>query len=337
MINCPNCGGLNGNGNPTCSFCGASLINNPIDPNLVNIQSTDSFVEPIYDNQDMGAFAEQPTYNSNSLPEAFPDSGDNANTEIDPFIDAYIKKNADKIKTKGFSIWAFLFGGIYIWYRKMYKLLLIYIGLVFVVTSLLALLGLPMLAFIPPLAFSIFAGIKFKELYLKDVVAKVATIKSDNSEELPENIMLICSRKGGTTIVPIIVFILLSVATAGLTSYLALFSPSGDTSLRKREAMAEDASLIIEAVRSNMITAEVNDNVKIYDIDELKDLSGSQLSISPFSKNYVYAKVQAIKTIDGTYIYKICLIDEDKNGFGYTNEVSLSANSVLEGTAPDAC
>ena len=41
--------------------------------------------------------------------------------------------------------------------------------------------------------------------------------------------------------------------------------------------------------------------------------------------------------MDGSYIYRVCMIDEERNGFGYTNEVSLSADSVLEGTAPDGC
>ncbi len=341
MINCPNCGGLNGNGNPTCSFCGASLINNSIDPNLVNIQSTDRFVEPTYDNQDMGAFAGQPAYVPNSMPESFPDAEENANSETDYFVDAYIKKNVDKIKTKGFSIWAFLFGGIYIWYRKMYKLLLIYIGLNFVISSLFTLLGISMLAFIPSLAFNVFLGIKFKELYLKDVTAKVAAIKSNNSEELPEKIALICSKKGGTTIIPMIVgpILLITIIALVVVAFTLLVKgpDGGGNSYTKKAEMYEKASLLIDAVRADMLTNSIKDNTKIYDINDLNDILDSKLSLSPFGKNYVYAKVQAIKTMDGSYIYRVCMIDEERNGFGYTNEVSLSADSVLEGTAPDGC
>ena len=160
MINCPNCGGLNGNGNPTCSFCGAPLLNNSVDPNFNSgIQVPDNnFVEPAYDNQNMGDFAEQPVYNQDMNQQTFYAPVDDIPND-DILEDAYIKKNVDKIKAGGFSIWAFLFGGAYVWYRKMYKLLFVCIGISIIAGLVSTIFHLYYAAVIIPLAFDIFLGI----------------------------------------------------------------------------------------------------------------------------------------------------------------------------------
>ena len=344
MINCPNCGGLNGSGNPNCSFCGAPLVGNSVDPNFNNIQTVqsiqsyqapDNFVEPVYDNSDMGEFAgQQPAYNPNNQDVFSAPAGDMSNDEM--LINAYIKKNVDKLKAGGFSIWAFLFGGVYVWYRKMYKLLLIWMGISLVTGTIFTMLGIPFVSAIVALAFNIFIGIKFKDLYLKDVGVKVATIKSKHSEESPENIAAICSKKGGTTIVPIILFVILSIA---IPAAVILILPNlfGNGNGDKKQMMYEKAGSLIEAVRADMLINEIKDPSRVYDIDDLNEISEDPLTISPYGKNYIYARVQAVKVMDGSYIYRVCLIDEGKNGFSYTNESTLSVDSVLEGNAPDIC
>ena len=340
MINCPNCGGLNGSGNPNCSFCGVPLLNNSVDPNFnSSIKTPDNtFIEPVYDGQDVGENSNQVVYDQNANQEVFYSPADDMSND-DMLVNAYIKKNVDKIKAGGFSIWAFLFGAIYVWYRKMYILLLIWFGMSLISEAIFSALELYYVSFVPVLIFNIFLGIKFKELYLKDVGVKVATIKSKNAEESPENLALICLKKGGTTIVPVILFGVVSLVILVLIILLiipTLTGSEGDTT-EKKETMVEEANLVIEAARTDMVTNEVKDNSKVYDITDLNEILESPLSISPFGKNYVYAKVQAVKIMDGSYIYKVCLIDEDRNGFGYTNEVNLSFESVLEGTAPDGC
>ena len=338
MINCPNCGGLNGYGNPNCSFCGASLINNPVEQNTNTMPQPEVFVEQVYDNQDMGEFAQEPIYDPNINPEV---TGLDLNNVDDVLVNAYIKKNVDKIKTSGFSIWAFLFGWIYVWYRKMHKLLLIWFGMNIVVSALVGLLVQPTIAaagsFLVSLAFNIFVAIKFKDLYLKNVNNKVAIIKSKNANLSQEQLMAICSKKGGTTVLPIIVLVILSVGLPVLAFLLYSSIWGENTDEQKKEAMVLEAGTLIEVARSDILVNEVKDNVKVYTMEELNDMLETKLLSSPFGNSYSDAKVQAIKTMDGSYVYKVCLIDEGKNGFGYTSEITLSSESVLIGTAPDAC
>lgn len=184
MNNCPNCGSEINSGENFCRKCGTkiSVTQNNIEDNTQQVNNQ----EIITTNQT----AVQPQNNMN---------------DNDDLINSYIGKNADKLKKGGFSPNTFFFGVIYVFYRKMWLLGLIWLAII----SVLSLLLPPLYADIILIIFGIAISVKFKKFYLKHVEKKVNKIKLANPEQPKEQLIKICSKKGGTTIIPVIIAIVL--------------------------------------------------------------------------------------------------------------------------------
>lgn len=120
-------------------------------------------------------------------------------------VDAYIGNNADKIRKGGFSGYTFLFGFFYTLYRKMWLLTVIwYLG------ALMVLLFLPSFSALT-YVINLFICIKFNDLYLKNVRENVNKIKIENSEKSYEELKQICAKKGGTSIVAVIIAVVVYI------------------------------------------------------------------------------------------------------------------------------
>ncbi len=115
-------------------------------------------------------------------------------------LKTYVGSNYGKIKNQKFSVVAFFLNWMYMGYRKFYKLLLIYV----IPMSILSVIfneNLLILIYIP---FSILAGLKFNKWYLDDAKKQINKIKMSNPQASESELISICSKKGGTSIVPVI-------------------------------------------------------------------------------------------------------------------------------------
>lgn len=369
MINCPNCGFLNSEGSAVCGNCGSSLINGTnnsqsLGTPSVNIQYTDNYsnsnfnpngdldINPEFtNNMEVGNMDEN--FNSNQMSqesnyEKVPfdfDSVQNATesnvvvSDDDRFIDSYIGKNVSKVKKAKVSIWAFFFGPLYLWYRKMYKLFGIVLGVNLLVSTIFSLLNIPLATVVIMIIIDLGLGFKFQDLYLKEVNKSVDKIKNSNQEKNEEDIINICSKKGGITIVPMIVGAVLVVMVMVFAIFGGIHSQSGQPASTedKKSSMIDDATRAIAAVRDDVTVNNLNSTSKIYSLDELNQLLETPLDTSSYGVVYTDVKVQATKMLNGNYMYRICMVDENSNGFGYTYENSLSIDIVLEGSAPNSC
>lgn len=127
----------------------------------------------------------------------------NTNQIEDYLIDAYIGKNQEKLKEENFSINTFFLGIYYILYRKMWLLAVLYI-VVIIISSIF----LPTFYNAINFAVGIIISFKFKKMYIKQVREKVEIIKKENSFKSNEELIEICRKKGGTSILAPILYIL---------------------------------------------------------------------------------------------------------------------------------
>jgi len=129
---------------------------------------------------------------NNSMPQ------NNLVNDID-LIDAYIGNNADKLKNGGFSVNTFLFGVLYVLYRKMWLL-----GFAWLAINIIVTMFLPSISTYVTWGANIIISLQFKKLYLNHVTEEVNKIKIENPGKNNSQLMLICSQKGGTTLIPVV-------------------------------------------------------------------------------------------------------------------------------------
>ena len=126
---------------------------------------------------------------------------DNNVIEDEDLISSYVGNNYDIIKQKGFSFPA-LFTSLYLLYRKMYAYFFLYI----VIASILVIFG-PILY----LAMIIMSGFFMNNIYMSFAKNRVYDIKRKNPNASREELKEICARKGGTSIVGPIIYIVIDI------------------------------------------------------------------------------------------------------------------------------
>ncbi len=299
MITCPNCKALNTEGSQVCGACGIQLVNNQNNQNSEQEQSNNNDVELMH---------------------------------------SYIGKNADALLKGGFSWCAFFLGATYIWYRKMYKILIAWIILIVVANGIFGTFKLYFIAIIIQLAATIVIAVKFKDLYIKHVTEEVSIIKRENPGKSQEELNEICKNKGGTTILPIILFIIFDIVLGVFASFfMNVPILSSYFKAARNQAFVDQARIAIDAVKSDVATNGNATNGKTYTINEINSLVSNPLDKSPYGAKYRIANVKLIVPEDADIKYSICLIDEDNNGFGYVLENDLKTTSVKTGDAPLNC
>ena len=194
MNNCPNCGSIVNPGESFCRSCGTKISapQNNIFIDLQESQSNNNQINPTF--QD------------------FSQSHDGGNVDDDELVDAYIGKYADKFRSGGFSGWSFLFGNLYALYRKMWLL-----GVIWVVVTLIAMKFLPSYVTFITGCMNLIVAIQFKKWYLRHAEEEVEKIKAKNPGKTGEQLKMICKKKGGTTIIPIVIAVLLYAAIMYMT------------------------------------------------------------------------------------------------------------------------
>lgn len=338
MINCPNCGSLNSEGSMVCGNCGMNLLmnNNTNDSiNNNNINNNSSEVN--------NSVVIETNQNINGTP-AYEEIGENYTMESnaafsneDLLVDIFIGQNANKIKNSKFSIWAFLFGVMYVLYRKMYKLFAILFGISLITSLIFVFLKLNIFSLIVGGIISIFLGIKFNDLYLKYVSNEINKIRSSNNDD--QEINNICKKKGGVSgLVALCAFVIAASSVIILLPFLTSIKTVNKKVDNAREsAFINHALIAVDAVKNDILANGMEEASKVYTTSDINNLLETKLATSPYGKEYKDISIQVIKTINSSYIYKICMIDTDNNGFGYTYESEISESLVLKGNAPDVC
>jgi hypothetical protein len=209
MNNCPKCGSSVEQGEAFCRVCGTKL---PVpETNFSNdtqqFQQVNQPEQTQMNNQTMNY---QQSITNQSFQGFQQSQNDIMNDDVlnDILIDAYIGKNADRLKNEGFS-WNTLFlGNFYVFYRKMWLL-----GFIWLICSFVALLFSNVNSIISygiNLVVWIFISIQFKKLYLKHVKKQVEKIKTKNPGKTKEQLIMRCSQKGGTSFwIPVVVLFIL--------------------------------------------------------------------------------------------------------------------------------
>lgn len=229
MNSCPNCGSNVNQGEAFCRVCGTKLIL-PQNNSVTNQQpfqeinnQNESNVQQSINNQNfqqtglgVNTTLQGPQQPQNNV-------GYQSNTiSDDDLIDAYIGKNADKLKTGNFSANTLCFGFLYVLYRKMWLLGFLLLAVIVVATMFLP----SIVSFVFCLS-NIAFSLQFKKIYLKHVKEQVDKIKTENTGKTREQLMMLCSQKGGTTLVPVIIFIILDAILIFLVN-LGSYETIGD-------------------------------------------------------------------------------------------------------------
>lgn len=230
MNNCKKCGSLLNPGDVFCGTCGTQVSFGQNESNNMgrqinqNIQPTNNAV-----NQSMPNQQNQSVPNTQSIQEininnanqymsnmqnlnmsnGMPNSNFIQNkANIDEILlDAYIGKNADKIKNTKFSFPFFFFSYIYAYYRKMWAF-----GTLILVLLIIVILSLSKFSFnlVTLLVLIFVLSFAFKNIYLSNARKKVQKIKTNNPNATPEQLITICQNKGGTTWVPVIIILVIN-------------------------------------------------------------------------------------------------------------------------------
>ncbi len=202
-MKCNNCGNEIKPGDKFCTACGSAITSNQeVNNSVINTEPETKTIEQTPDEE---------------------------------LIKAYIGKNYEKISQKSFSLPAFFLTSIYLLYRKLYIYTLI------LIIGSIVLSFIPLISLISSLLISIVLGLKFNEIYLEEVKRKVEIIKLENKTATKEELLDICSKKGGTNIVaPIIaiatVFILIVLL---ILFFVAIIRTSIDKTDEMRDIFKE--------------------------------------------------------------------------------------------------
>ena len=171
---CAFCGKEENPNNPNCEGCGMKFPNREVVQSHTigivnqNVDNNEADISPVISKEEIKSVKiEEPAQNvnnNNKLEMSF--SKENETINEDALINAYIGKNADKLKKGGFSWCTLFFGVLYTLYRKMWKFSLIYIIVAAIankifdrVASLLFVSGA--ISFFDLLSFSYLFGLSF--------------------------------------------------------------------------------------------------------------------------------------------------------------------------------
>lgn len=181
------------------------------------------------------------------------------NTEADNeevLINTYIGKNADQLRS-GFSFCCFFLGVFYPLYRKMWLFSAIWYAMNYLIAIIF-----PEIDFISRII-NLIAAIVFKELYMNTVRKRVNKIKNNNPGKSQEELIAICARKGGPTILGPILGALVVFTVAFSIAFLETLDTIKDT-----EKLVEDTFPKTEKVTFGDVSFEIHPKLKKYSSSE---------------------------------------------------------------------
>lgn len=321
MKSCPKCGGLNPENSTVCGACGASLE---------NVISEEKDTDKI----------ELNTKKNKSEKESKPEE-----TQIDEqeLLNSYVVNNNYSLLYGGFSWCTLFFGMFYLGYRKMYKLMLIWIVIVFSLFIVFGYLELTIIAVITSLIVNIVMAYKFKDLYKKHIYEEIGIIKQMNPDKDQDELNDLCSQKGKPSFVPVIVD---AIGTVIIIAIICLIMSIPFTSkiinMPKNILFSNNALSAVEAVKSDFSTNGFSDSSAgtctnstcTYSLKQINSLTNKKLKHSPYGVKYKEGIIKVSKNEFGDINYSMCLFDSKGNGFKLTSAELIKANVVEKNKKP---
>ena len=163
---------------------------------------------------------------------------DKANFNED-LIKAYIGNNGKIMHGSLAPFLVFLFGGLYTIYRKMW-----FVSLVWFAVIGISLIFLPSFSGYINIALEIIMISSFKKMYLSHVTNKVEKIKDENYGKSKEQLIMICDKKGGTSIGNIFASFGIVLALGIAAGALGLFQTSNFDEMIGKRWIADDNSVL---------------------------------------------------------------------------------------------
>lgn len=272
-MNCPKCGTILQPNVKFCKRCGASISQKT----SLNSNSTLDHDQQ-YNYSYNYSNKEKPDYNTNAshadqydynyLYSKFNYVGTQTAGD-ERYIESYIGPNYSTIKSGRFSISAFIFGGFYMLYRKMYSYAFLYFALI--IASNILLDGFSDAVNI---AINIIMAFKFNTSYLAHVERKVEQIKQSNFDKTSTELLEECRKKGGVSLnaavlIPIIIIVITTIVFLyfGYTTIVDL--PSNEqyeeqtTNTNQYNNEETDQTQISTANSFHSLTYTVPDNTRV--------------------------------------------------------------------------
>ena len=141
-----------------------------------------------------------------------------------------------------------------------------------------------------------------------------------------------------------LVELLAVIVILGILLLLAMPAVTRQVELARKKAFSEDAHTIASAVKDDVLMGDkalTSNNGFDYNVGEINSLLDKKLGKSPFGGNYktASAKVDISKDSSGrrNYTIRVCLIDENGNGFGYNTIDNIDSDTIVMGSADTSC
>ncbi len=224
-------------------------------------------------------------------------------TSDEDYIKNYIGNNYEKIKKEGFSLCGFIFGPLYLVYRKIWSYLLLFIIIIIAVYYV----DITMIPAIYAIL-SLFIGLKVNNIYMTYATRKVDEIKISNPDKSSTEIYEICGKKGRT--INILLLILLISIVIPLTA--AIFSEY-EAKNKKEENPKYIESSSIDSVRK--LNYDISNDFKL------------EKNYSNLYKNYKYSNENnnCTITIDSNYLYNKTINEYISENL-YINPTDIKSN-----------
>lgn len=238
-----------------------STIGTPPNQNMNNQFQNNNQNQSMYQIQPETNYTQQPYYQQ---PGNYQQQVIKIGINTEALIDAYIGENVDQIRNRTFSFCTFFFVISYMIYRKMWLLAVLY----FVVTTI-ASLFLSWIGSIILFVARIFVSVKFKDMYMNHVKEQVEKIKRENPEKNQEQLLSICRKQGGTSLLAVILVELISLALLSITTYLEYRSEYSNESIDENTGLVGELNVEIPSNFEEI--AHVSSSFAMYSLTEETD------------------------------------------------------------------
>lgn len=215
-------------------------------------------------------------------------------------MSAYIGKNYDKLVYKPFNWSCFFFSFFYAFYRKMFGFAIIIIVITAIIQNYI------FSGFISNIALSILFGFLVNRVYLTKVHKAVIKIKTNNKDKSDDELLKICSKKGGTSVLSIILGVIIVFTILFIFAFFEvlsqfninkLFSNESTTTIKHSEKME---NIDINGYSCFNSKCEVTINNKKYKVD--KNISDFFIALRNYEE---YIEIDALFIDDTISSYNI--------------------------------